>query len=80
MPEVFNHNLNKSLYIFLTLLAVLIILLYQQNQILIRTHNANVFYQSLTCGDLPTDTAACEETLGKLIIPPNIIFPWTDPL
>lgn len=40
-----------------------------QLAVAIRVHNLDVSYKSLTCDDLPTDVAACEQAVGRFMIP-----------
>ncbi len=51
---------------------------YREHQVAVRSHNLDVFYKSLTCGDLPlgsdTNEAACEQAIGKFMLPEEGLF------
>ncbi len=51
---------------------------YREHQVAVRAHNLDVFYRSLTCGDLPlgsdTNEAACEQAIGEFVLPEDGLF------
>ncbi len=60
------------------LFAVSVWVDYREHQVAVRSHNLNVFYKSLTCGDLPlgsdTNEAACEQAIGEYVVPERGLF------
>ncbi len=60
------------------LYAVSVWLEYREHQVSVRSHNLDVFYKSLTCGDLPlgsgTNEAACEQAIGEFVLPEDGLF------
>ncbi len=62
-------------------LLVLVLLVWVNTwryDVAVRSHNLDVFYKSLTCGDLPlqgdTNEDACELSIGSYMIPETGLF------
>ncbi len=60
------------------LFAVSVWVGFREHQVAVRSHNLDVFYKSLTCGDLPlgsdTNEAACEQAIGEFVLPEDGLF------
>ena len=78
MIERYEQVLMILAAIAVGLFAVSVWLDYHEHQVAVRSHNLNVFYKSLTCGDLPlgsdTNEAACEQAIGKFMLPEDGLF------
>ena len=60
------------------LLGLIAWLQYRQYQVMVRNHNLDVFYKSLSCDDLPlgggTNVAECERAVGTFMLPESGLF------
>ncbi len=78
MTERYEQVLVILASIAVGLLGVAVWLQFQQHEVAVRSHNLDVFYKSLTCGDLPlgsdTNEAACEQAIGEFVLPEDGLF------
>ena len=78
MTERYEQVLVILAAIAVGLFAVSVWVGYREHQVAVRTHNLDVFYKSLTCGDLPlgsdTNEAACEQAIGEFVLPEEGLF------